>query len=61
VTLYCMTPRLEAALADGPLAAPCPHCDETVFQPGWWCETCGACAFPDLIRDCDEEPDDDLV
>jgi hypothetical protein len=60
MTLYCTTPRVEAALSDGPLSAACPagHL-ELVFAPGWWCEDCGCSVFPDLIRDADEEPDGD--
>jgi hypothetical protein len=44
---------------------------EPVFGPGWWCDNCNICAFPDMILDADyepepvesggdEEPDDDL-
>jgi hypothetical protein len=44
---------------------------DPVFGPGWWCENCNVCAFPDMILDADyepepietegdEEPDDDL-
>jgi hypothetical protein len=29
-----------------------------VFAPGWYCEDCTACVFPDLVRDPDDEPDD---
>ncbi len=52
--------RLEAALADGPLSTACPHGHALVFAPGWWCEECDCCCFPDLIRDADDEPDDDF-
>jgi hypothetical protein len=66
VSLYCTQPRLEAALADGPLSAPCPHIGDcphghqgcVVFAPGWWCDDRDLCVFPDLVRDCDDEPDD---
>jgi hypothetical protein len=54
-------PRLEAALADGPLCTQCPHGHDLVFAPGWWCDDCAACVFPDLIRDADDEPDNDLA
>lgn len=54
-------PRLEAAaLGDGPPSTPCPCGHELVFAPGWFCDDCGRCVFPDLIRDADDEPDDDL-
>jgi hypothetical protein len=56
VTLRCTVPRLEAALAEGPLSAPC-GCGALVFAPGWWCDDCAVCAYPDLVRDCDEEDD----
>ena len=59
MTLYCRIPRLEAALADGPLSAVCPCGHGLVFAPGWWCDDCGRCIFPDLIRDADDEPDND--
>ena len=57
--LSCQIPRLEAALADSPLSAPCPcgH-HELVFYPGWFCDDSAACVFPDLLRDPDDEPDD---
>ena len=58
LALSCTVPRLEAALADGPLSAPCPCGHELVFAPGWFCEDCTACVFPDLVRDPDDEPDD---
>ena len=58
MALYCATPRLEAALADGPHSALCCHCDSIVFAPGWWCEDCGKCAFPTLLLDADHEPED---
>ena len=58
MALRCAVPRLEAALADGPLELPC-SCGQTVNYPGWWCDACGCCAFPDLVRDCDDEPDND--
>lgn len=57
MALGCQIPRLEAALADGPLSAPCPCGHELVFYPGWYCDDCAACVFPDLVRDCDDEPD----
>jgi hypothetical protein len=43
VALYCATPRLEAALADGPLSTHCPYGHDLVFAPGWWCEDYGGC------------------
>jgi hypothetical protein len=58
VALYCTVPRLEAALSDGPLAAPCPGGHGLVFAPGWFCEDCGDCCFPDLLREPDDEPED---
>jgi hypothetical protein len=51
-------PRLEAALSDGPLSTRCPFGHDLVFAPGWWCEDCARCVFPDLVRDCDDEPED---
>ncbi len=54
-------PRLEAAISDGPLSTQCPHGHDLVFAPGWFCDECGDCVFPDLVRDCDDEPDNDLV
>ena len=59
MALYCTKPRLEAALAEGVQSAPCPCGASLVFAPGWWCEDCEACAFPDLLREADDEPDDD--
>jgi hypothetical protein len=59
MTLRCTTPRLEAALADGPLSAPCPCGCGLVFAPGWWCDVSGCCVFPDLVREADDEPDQD--
>lgn len=60
MSLYCTQPRLEAALADGTLSANCPHEGHgLVFAPGWFCDDCGHCVFPELLRDCDEEPDAD--
>lgn len=56
--LACTIPRLEAALADGPLSARCPCGHDLVFYPGWFCEDCDTCVFPDLVRDADDEPED---
>lgn len=58
--LQCTIPRLEAALAGEPPSAGCPmgHGHDLVFAPGWWCEACGCCVFPDLLRDADCEPED---
>jgi hypothetical protein len=64
--LNCAVPRLEAGLADGPPALPCPRRDVCpsanptclVFAPGWWCDDRQLCVFPELVRDCDDEPDD---
>jgi len=50
----------ETFLADGPLSAACPHGHELVFGPGWWCDDCGCCVFPDMLRDVDDEPDRDF-
>jgi len=58
MALYCAAPRLEAALAEGPLQLPC-GCGEAVNYPGWWWDGCCSCAYPDLVRDCDDEPDND--
>jgi hypothetical protein len=55
--LGCSIPRLEAGLADGPLLAPCPAGHDLVFAPGWYCDDCRCCVFPDLVRDSDDEPD----
>jgi hypothetical protein len=52
-------PQLAAALTDEPLSTPCPRGHALVFGPGWFCDDCGACAFPDMLRDCDDEPDAD--
>jgi hypothetical protein len=57
MALACQIPRLEAAMADGPLSAQCPYGHDLVFAPGWWSDDCGYCVFPDLARDCDDEPD----
>jgi hypothetical protein len=54
-----LKPQLEAALGDGPLCAPCPHGHGLLFAPGWWCDDGGAVAFPDMLRDADDEPDAD--
>jgi hypothetical protein len=54
-----LTPQLAAALAEGPLSAPCPGGCGLVFAPGWWCDDCAACGFPDMVRDCDDELDND--
>jgi hypothetical protein len=59
--LRCTIPRLEAALADGPLSATCPTGCGPIYYPGWWCDDCGACAFPDLLRSEDDEPDNDFA
>jgi hypothetical protein len=59
MALACTQPRLEAALSDGPLATPCPHGHDLVFAPGWFCEDCRACVFPDMVRGDDDEPDAD--
>ena len=56
-SLYCATPRLEAALEGEPPACACPHCGYPVFAPGWWCENCNVCAFPGMILDADYEPE----
>jgi hypothetical protein len=58
MALRCAVPRLEAALAEGALELPC-SCGKTVHYPGWWCDDCCCCAHPDLVRDCDDEPDND--
>jgi len=69
--LACTRTRFEAALDSEPLSSECPHCLEPVFGPGWWCDNCNMCSFPDMILDADyepepvepdgdEEPDDDL-
>jgi hypothetical protein len=66
LVLACQIPRLEAALAEGPLSASCPHIADCphagagclLFAPGWWCDDREMVVFPDLIRDADEEPDD---
>ena len=70
-SLACTRPRFEAALEGEPPSSECPHCLDPVFGPGWWCENCNICAFPEMILDPDyepepiesegdEEPDDDL-
>jgi hypothetical protein len=56
-SLYCATPRFEAALESEPPSSECPHCDHPVFGPGWWCDYCNACAFPGMILDADYEPE----
>jgi hypothetical protein len=56
-SLYCTTPRLEAALEGEPPASACPDCGHPVFAPGWWCENCNICAFPGMILDADYEPE----
>jgi len=58
MALACTSPRLEAALSDGPLSATCPQGHDLVFSPGWFCDGCNRCVFPDLVRDCDDEPED---
>ena len=66
-----MRPRFEAALDGEPPSSDCSHCQEPVFGPGWWCDNCNICVYPDMILDADyesepvesdgdEEPDDDL-
>jgi hypothetical protein len=59
MALACTIPRLEAALADEPLSARCPEGHDLVFAPGWYCDDCQRCVFPDLVRDADDEPDAD--
>ena len=67
MALRCAVPRLEAALAEGLQSVPCPLigvCRSSttacvIFAPGWWCEETQLCVLPDLVRDCDEEPDND--
>jgi hypothetical protein len=59
MALRCTNPRLEVALGLEPSAAPCPACCALVFAPSWWCDDCGTLAFPDLLRDCDDEPSGD--
>ena len=70
-SLACTRPRFEAALDSEPPSSECPHCLDPVFGPGWWCDDCNMCVFPDMILDADyepepvepdgdEEPDDDL-
>ena len=70
-SLACMRPRFEAALESEPPSSECSHCLDPVFGPGWWCDNCKSCAFPDMIleadyepepieADGDEEPDDDF-
>jgi hypothetical protein len=66
MALNCQISRLEAALADGPHSLPCPHIGNCpgaqpsclVFAPGWWCADRELIVFPDLVRDCDDEPAD---
>jgi hypothetical protein len=58
MALRCAVPRLEAALAEGALVLAC-SCGVAVHYPGWWCEDCCCCAHPNLVRDCDDEPDND--
>jgi hypothetical protein len=65
--LRCTVPRLEAALADGPLSTLCPHLDACplaqagcrLFAPGWWCDDRQMIVFPNLVRDCDDEANGD--
>jgi hypothetical protein len=45
--------------SDEPLSTPCPHGHDLLFAPGWWCDDCGCCAFPEMLRDADDEPDND--
>ena len=67
MALRCVVPRLEAALADGLQPVPCPLigvCRSgtpacVIFAPGWWCEEVQLCVLRDLVRDCDDEPDND--
>ena len=58
MALRCTVPRLEVALGMAPTAARC-ACGELVFDPGWWCDDCNACAFPAMLLDSDFEPDAD--
>jgi hypothetical protein len=51
-------PRLEAALTE-PTSLPCTRCPGLVFAPGWWCDDCLFIAYPDFVRDCDDEPNGD--
>ncbi len=55
--LRCTVPRLEAAI-DPTLAALC-QCGELVCAPGYWCDDCGKCAFPEMNLDEDHEPNGD--
>ena len=50
-------PHLEAALSEL-TSLPC-RCGELVFAPGWWCDDCLLIAYPDFVRDCDDEPNGD--
>lgn len=67
MALRCTTPRFEAAL-DGeppsvlcPLVALCPLGQPCcrIFAPGWYCEDRDLVVFPELLLDCDDEPDAD--
>ena len=55
--LSCTIPRLEASLEGEPLLSRCPHCLDPVLGPGWWCDNCNTCAFPEMILDADYEPE----
>lgn len=59
--MRCTVPRLEAALAEGVPCTQCPHGHDLVFGPGWWCDDCDCCVFPDLVREEDDEPDNDYT
>jgi hypothetical protein len=59
MALRCAVPRFEAAVADGPLSAACPAGCGIVFTPGWFCDDCNRCVFPDMLLDADLEPDSD--
>ena len=67
MALRCTTPRLEAALEGEPpsvlcpLREACPLAQPTcrIFAPGWYCEDRDLIVLPDLLRDCDDEPDGD--
>jgi hypothetical protein len=28
-----------------------------VFGPGWWCDECNNCAYPEMLLDADHEPE----
>lgn len=56
--LRAAVPRLEAALSEL-TSLPCTGCPSLVFAPGWWCDDCLIIAYPDFVRDCDDEPNGD--